>query len=239
MSLALWLLVYLVLTYAVGKLFEVVTGWKTVGLVFYPGMLVAAGGRLLACAIGQQKAGKQDVMRSGGPTDAEPPGGGAVFRFLWSIGPFVTCIAAFILLFGVILETDFDVPELPTIEAEVEAVGDAAQTIGEQLNAMIGKIKKMRVGDWRLWTMLYAGFALVVAAAPGRHDLVSVAGLCVTLGGAAFLLDQLGIRIVAKGLYSGVFWEAFSFLVGMAALVLVGSAVILLPIKLLGSKKED
>jgi hypothetical protein len=238
MSLALWLLVYLVLTYAVGKLFEVVVGWKTVGLVFYPGMLIAAGGRLLASVIAQQK-GKQDVMRSGGPSDSEPPAGSAVFRFLWSIGPFVTCITAFILLFGVVLETDFDVPSLPTIEARAEAVGDAAESIGEQLNAMIGKIKRMRVGDWRLWAMLYAGFALIVAAAPGRHDLVSVAGFCVALGGGAFLLDQLGIRLVAKGLYSGTFWEALSFLVGMGALVLVASTVILLPIKFLGSKKDD
>lgn len=238
MTLALWLLIYLLLTYALGKLYEVVVGWKTVGFAFYPGMLVAAGGRLLACLVGQQKSGKVDLMRSGGPTDGEPPGGGAVFRFLFSIGPFMSCIVAFILCWSVALDEPFDVPKLPQLGVEVEAVGEGAQAVGSQLNEVLSEFKSMKVGDWRLWAALYLGFALTVAPAPGRHDLVAVTGLCGALGLVTFGLAQAGVEVVAKGVYGGVFWEAFSLLVGMAALTLVLSGVVLLPIKFLRSNKE-
>ncbi len=238
MTLALWLLIYLLLTYALGKLYEVVVGWKTVGFVFYPGMLVAAGGRLLACLVGQQKAAKVDLMRAGGPTDGEPPSGGAVFRFTYSIGPFVACIVAFTLCWSLVLDEPFNAPELPRLGMEVEAVGEGAQAVGSQLNRVLGELKSMKVGDWRLWTALYLGFALTVAPAPGRHDLVAVAGLCGTLGLVTFGLGQAGVEVAAKGVYQGTFWEAFSLLVGMAALTLVLSGIVLLPVKFLRSNKE-
>lgn len=238
MTLALWLLIYLLLTYALGKLYEVGLGWKTVGLIFYPAMLVAAGGRLLACAIAQQKSSKVDLMRANGPS-AEPPGGGAFFRVAFSIGPFVACIVAFWLVWTYALGTPFDAPNLRQLGVEVETVGKAATTIGEQLNEVIAEFKGMKLGDWRLWAALYLGFALTIAPAPGRHDLVSVGGFCVALGLVTFLLAQAGVEIVAKGVYGGAFWESFSLLVGMGALVLVLSGVILLPIKFLRSNKED
>lgn len=239
MTLAMWLLIYLLLTYLLGKLYEVVVGWKTVGFVFYPGMLVAAGGRLLACVLAQQKSGKVNIMRAGGPTDGEPPAGGAFFRFLYSVGPFLACIFAFILVWSYALGEPFDAPRLPRLGFEIEAVGEGASAVGNQLNEVLARFKSMRVGDWRLWAALYLGFALTVAPAPGRHDLVSVAGLCGALGLITFILAQAGVEIVAKGVYGGVFWEAFSLLVGMGALVLVLSGVTLLPIKFLRSNKED
>jgi hypothetical protein len=237
MSLALWLLIYVLLTYAVGKLYEVIVGWKTVGLVFYPGMLVAAAGRLGACLLGHQKSGKVDLMRSSGPTDVEPPAGGAVFRFLYSIGPFLSCLAAFVLCWH-LLGQPFDAPRLPQLEPQTEAVGEGAQALGTQFNALVGELKDMRVGDWRLWAGLYLGFALIVAPAPGRHDLVAVSGLCVAVGAVTFVLSQAGVEVMARGVYRGSFWEGFSFLVGMAVVVLVLSAIALLPVKLLRSKKE-
>ncbi|MCW8139102.1 MAG: hypothetical protein KIT58_09390 [Planctomycetota bacterium] len=238
MTLALWLLIYLLITYALGKLFEVVVGWKSVGFAFYPGMLAAAGGRFLACLVGQQKSGKVDLMRAGGPTAGDPPAGGAVFRFLYSIGPFVACIAVFVACWTWVLDEPFKVPRLPQLAMEVEAVGEGAQAVGKQLNAFLGQLKSMPVGDWRLWAILYLAFALTVAPAPGRHDLVAVAGLSGALGLVTFVLQKAGVEVVAKGVYGGAFWQALSLLVGMAALVLVLSTIVLLPIKFLRSNKE-
>lgn len=238
MTLALWLLIYLLLTYALGKLYEVIVGWTTVRLVFYPGMLVAAGGRLLACLVAQQNKSKVDLMRPGGPTDGDPPAGGAVFRFLYSIGPFVACIFAFLLCWTLALDEPFDAPKLPRLAMEISAVGDGASAVGNQLNEVLGQFQDMKVGDWKLWAALYLGFALTLAPAPGRHDLVAVAGLCGAAGTLTFVLSQLGVEVVAKGVYGGAFWESLSLLVGMAALVLVLSALVLLPIKFLRSNKE-
>lgn len=238
MSLALWLLVYLLVTYAIGKLWELVVGWKTTALIFYPGVLVAAGGRMLACAIGQEKSGKADVMRSGGPTDSQPPAGGPVFRFLYTVLPYALCLATFVVAWHM-----FDEPvsaqKLPTLEFGVEAVGDSASAAGNLLNAVWRDIKGQEIGNVQFWLFLYVGFALIVAPAPGRHDLVGIAALCCVLGVVTFLLQQAGIEVVVAGVYKGTFWKGFSLLVGLSLAVLLLSAIILLPIKLMGRKEKS
>lgn len=239
MSLALWLLVHLLVSYGVGKLWELVVGWKVTALVFYPGMLVAAGGRMLACAIGQDKSGKADVMRSGGPTGSQPPSGGTALRFLYSVLPFALSLLAFVAAWH-FLDGPLDFSgRLPQLEPGVEAVGDSAQAAGSQLNRVWEEVRGTEIGDWRFWLFLYVGFALVVAPAPGQHDLVAIASLCLVLGAATAGLQQAGIQVTAKGIYKGEFWEAFSFLVGMGLLVLVLSCLVLLPVKLLGQKEKQ
>lgn len=238
MSLALWLLVYLLVTYAIGKLWELVVGWKTTALLFYPGMLAAAGGRMLASAIGQNKQGKVDVMRSGGPTEAEAPQGGTVLRFLHSVLPFALCLGIFIGVWAALGEPIDTGYTLPRLEANAEVVGDSAQAAGKGLNAVLNEVADKELGDWKFWVFLYAGFALIVAPAPGRHDLVGIAALCGAVGGATMLLSAVGVEVVAKGVYKGAFWEGFSLLFGMALLVLVLSCVLLLPMKLLGKKEK-
>ncbi len=238
MSLALWLLVYLVVTYAIGKLWELVVGWKTTALIFYPGVLVAAGGRMLACAIGQEKSGKADVMRSGGPTDSQPPAGGPVFRFLYTVLPYLLSLVAFIAAWH-FLDEPLSVGKLPTLEFGVEAAGDSASAAGNQLNAALRGIADQEIGNVQFWLFLYAAFALIVAPAPGRHDLVGIAALCCVLGVTTFLLNQAGIEIVVGGVYKSTFWKGFSLLVGLSLVVLLLSCIVLLPIKLMGRKEKS
>ncbi len=239
MSLALWLLFYMLVTFVIGKLWEVVAGWKTVGLVFYPGMLVAAGGRLLAALAGHgQKGGKADLMRADGPSSGEAPQGPLLYRFLYSVGPFVAALAVFVLAWQALDEPVDLGKRLPRLGFESSAVGDTAEAATSQLGSVLDAWGSVELREWQAWVFLYLGFACVIAPAPSRNDLVAIAGLCLVLGGATFALTQAGVDVVAKGVYRGQFWEAFSALVGMSLLVLVLSCLMLLPVKLLRRGKE-
>lgn len=240
MSLALWLLVFLVLSYVIGKLFEVSIGWKTVTWVFYPGMLVAAFGRFLACLAGQQKPGQVDLMRAGGPGD--PPGNlpsGTWFRFLYGVGPFLTSLLAFLLVWH-FLDRPIDVDEtLPTLGFEAAAAEEGTEAVSAQLSELLGELGDQRLGAWQLWTFLYLGFALIIAPAPSRNDLVNVGSFCALLGVGAFALSQAGVDVVADRVYGGAFWHGFSFMVAMAVLLLLASVLLIFPLKLLRRNPKE
>ena len=239
MSLALWLVIYLLLTFLVGRLWEVSLGWRTAGMAFYPGMLVAAGGRLLACLIGQQERGKVDLMRSSGPGGSrESLPGGQVFRFLWAVGPFLTTLAAFVFAWHFLERPLGFGGRLPQLDLDFDAVGESASTLGTFLSAMVDTMGQQRLGNWRWWVFLYLGFALVVASAPSQDDLVSVSIFSAVLGLVCFLLAELGVDVVAHGVYGGSFWAGFSFLLAMSLLVLALSALCLLPLKFLRSSEK-
>lgn len=232
MSLAVWLVIHLLLTFLVGRLYEVSLGWRTTGLVFYPGMLVAAFGRLLASLIGQQEAGKLDLMRSQGPSGSrESLPGGHLFRFLWAVGPFCATLLAFTFAWHFLDGPLSFGGRLPQLDLDFDAVGESASTLSSFLGAMLDAVAVQRLGNLRWWVFLYLGFALVVASAPSKEDLLSVTIFSLALGAIAFILGQLGIDVIARGIYGGSFWGSFSFLLAMALLVTVLSGVILLPIK--------
>lgn len=234
MSLAVWLVIYLLLTFAVGRLYEVSLGWRTTGLIFYPGMLVSAFGRLLAALVGQQESGKLDLMRSQGPgssRDSLP--GGHLFRFLWAVGPFCATLLAFTFAWHFLDgPLSFD-GRLPQLDMDFDAVGASANTLSGFLGDMLEGVGVQRLGNWRWWVFLYLGFALIVASAPSKDDLVSVSLFALALGAIAFLLGQLGVEMVARGIYGGSFWGSFSFLLAMALLVILLSGAVLLPLKFL------
>lgn len=239
MSLALWLVIYLLLTFLVGRLYEVSLGWRTAGLVFYPGMLVAAAGRLLACLVGQQERGKVDLMRGGGPSGArESLPGGHLFRFLWAVGPFVSTLLVFVFCWHLLERPLGFSGRLPQLDLDFDAVGESASTLSSFLGAIAGSVGEQRLGNWRWWAFLYLGFALVVASAPSKDDLVSVSLFSAAIGAVCLLLGQLGVDVVAQGVYGGSFWGGFSFLLAMSLLVLAGSALLLLPLKFLRSSGD-
>lgn len=239
MSLALWLVIYLLVTFLVGRLYEVSLGWRTAGLIFYPGMLVAAAGRLLACLVGQQEKGKVDLMRGGGPSGArESLPGGHVFRFLWAVGPFLSTLLVFVFAWHFLERPLGFSGRLPQLDLDFDAVGESASTLSTFLRAIVGAVGEQRLGDWRWWVFLYLGFALVVASAPSKDDLASVTIFSAALGAICLLLGQLGVDVVARGVYGGSFWSGFSFLLAMSLLVLAASGLVLLPFKFLRSSGD-
>jgi len=241
MTLALWLLIYLGITYAVGRLYEVSLGWGKTRMIFYPAMLVAAGGRLLACLLGQQKPGQVDLLRTGGPSaggsDRLP--GGWWFRFLYALLPLAASLAAFVIAWD-LLDQPLDIGRtLPRMELDARAVETGAGAAGGQLSGVIASLGEQRLGDWRLWAFLYVGFGLIVAPSPSRDDLISVGIFSVALGALVLALTKAGVEVVASGVYRGVFWEGFSLLLGMALLVLVATFLLLLPVLFLRRSKDD
>lgn len=242
MGLAIWLVVYLCLTFAIGRLYEVTVGWKTVRLIFYPGMLVAGLGRMLACLLGQQKPGEIDVMRSDGPSSggADQLPGGWWFRFLYAIGPFALTVAAVIVAWNFLGQPlDFH-RELPRLDFRDSAL--LSKVVGEgteQIKTATDRIGGKRLDDWRMWVFLYLGFSLIVAPAPSRNDLISVSIFSVALGLGAFLLAQANVELVAKGLYRGPFWEGFSFLLAMSLMVLAITLILLPPIRFFSKNREN
>jgi hypothetical protein len=239
MSLALWLLIYLGILYAVGRLYVLTLGWKGVSYAFYPGMLVAAAGRVLACLAGQQVRGKVDLMRSDGPSGSRNLPGGHGFRFLYAVGPFVATLIAFTLADAFLQHPIQFSMRLPRLALDVNAVGQSANTLGDFLSAILASFSDQKLGDWRWWAFLYLGFALVVTTAPHRNDLVSVAGFCAVVGLVGFVLDQAGIDVIADRVYGGTFWGAFSVLVALGLLVLLVSAVVLLPMMILRRSNKE
>jgi len=203
-------------------------------------VLVAAGGRLLACLATGNEVGQVDVMR------AQGPGGqrgrlpeGHVFRTLWAIGPFVASLAAFVAVYALLDEPIAFGERLPRLPLELTAAERGATTIGAFLGSLLDSVGEQRLGDWRWWVFLYVGFALIVASAPSPSDLLAVAAAAAVVGLVLFGLARAGVDVVTDRVYGGVFWGGFSLLLTMGALVLATSALILLPLELFRRSKES
>jgi len=239
MTLALWLLIYLAIGFGIGRLFEVLLGWKTVRLIFYPGMLVAAAGRFVACLVSQQNPGDVDILRSSGPTTggADKLPGGWWFRSMYAVGPFLLSVAAFVVCWNLLGEPLDPGRTLPRLAFESSALERSADAASRQLEGVLDSLGRQRLGDWRMWLFLYLGFSFIVAPAPSKDDLISVGVFSAAVGLIVFGLAQAGVDVVARGVYRGPFWEGFSFLVTMALLVVVLTFLVLLPLRLL-QKRE-
>lgn len=241
MTLALWLLVYLLIAFGIGKLYETTLGWQKVTYFFYPAMLVAALGRLVAALLSNQSVGQLDLLRSAGPTRGSSDGlaGGWWFRFLYAIMPFAASVGCFILVWHGLDEPFHFSERLPVLGLDASAFDRSLGTMGGFLTALVSSFGDQRLGDWKMWLFLYCGFALIVASAPGKGDLLSVAATCAGFGVVIFLLGKAGVTVGARGVYSGAFWRGFSFLLAMSLFVVVGTIAIVLPAKFIRSSKES
>jgi hypothetical protein len=241
MTLALWLLAYLFISYGIGKLYETTLGWKTVTYIFYPGVLVAAGGRLLAALLGGQKAGSLDLMRTKGPSSggSDSVAGGWWFRFLYAILPFAACVIAFVLIWEALGQPMGFSERLPGLGFEAAAFSKGFGALGDFLSEIVGSFGDQRLGDWRMWLFLYVGFSLIVTSAPCQSDLISVGAVCAGVGLIVLILGQAGVKVVSNGVYGGTFWQGFSFLVAMALFLIVLTVAVLLPMKFIRSSKES
>lgn len=241
MTLALWLLVYLLISYGIGKLYEVTIGWKGVSYVFYPGLLVAAVGRLLAAVLSNQKIGQLDLLRSGGPSrgGSDKVSGGWWFRFLYAILPFAMCVGCFVISWHLLNEPLSFNRTLPVLAFEQSAVDKGVVVLGNFLGDILHSFGDQKLGDWRMWLFLYVGFSLIITSAPSQGDLISVGGMCGVVGLIVLGLGQAGVKVVAGGVYGGAFWKGFSFLIAMSLFVIVVTVVILLPVKFIRSSKEN
>lgn len=240
MTLALWLLVYLLIAFGIGKLYETTLGWQKVTYAFYPAMLVAALGRLIAAVLSNQSVGQLDLMRTAGPTrgSSDNVAGGWWFRFLYAIMPFAATVAAFVLVWHG-LDEPFNFSErLPVLGFEQSAVDRSLGTMGGFLTDLVGSFGDQRLGDWKMWLFLYCGFALIVASAPCKADLFAVGATGAGVGALIFALGKAGVSVGAKGVYSGDFWSGFSFLLAMSLFVVVGTVAVVLPAKFIRSSKE-
>jgi hypothetical protein len=241
MTLALWLLAYLFISFGIGKLFETALGWKSTSYIFYPGMLVAAAGRMLAAVLAGQKVGSLDVMRTKGPSGGGSDGvaGGWWFRFLYAILPFTASVACFVVVWHLLDEPMGFGERLPVLGFETSAFSTGLGTLGDFLSEIIGSFGNQKLGDWKMWLFLYLGFSLIVTSAPCQSDLISVGAVCGVLGLIVLVLGQAGVKVVSNGVYGGAFWHGFSFLVAMSLFVIVLTVAIMLPIKFIRSSKES
>lgn len=240
MTLALWLLVYLLITYGVGKLYESTIGWRGAMYAFYPAVLVTALGRLLATLLSNQKIGQVDLLRTGGPSrgGSDKLPGGWWFRFLYAILPFACSVAAFVFVWDLLDEPmDFG-RRLPGLSLDSAVFDHSLSTLGSFLSEFVRSFGHQRLGNVNMWLFLYAGFGLVVAASPSRDDLISVGAVCAGAGVLVFLLGKAGVQVVASGVYGGVFWRGFSLQVAMSLFVILATLVVLLPVKYIRAPKD-
>ena len=241
MTLALWLLVYLLIAFGIGKLYESTLGWQKVTYFFYPAMLVAALGRLVAALLSNHKVGELDLLRTGGPTrgSSDRVGGNWWFRFLYAIMPFAASVGCFILVWHALDEPFGFSERLPVLGFDESGANRSLATMGGFFSELVGSFGDQRLGDWRMWAFLYCGFALIVASAPCKSDLFAVGLTCAGVGTIIFLLGKAGVSIGAGGVYSGDFWSGFSFLLAMSLFVVVGTVAVVLPAKFIRSSKES
>jgi hypothetical protein len=240
MTLALWLLVYLLIAFGIGKLYETTLGWQKVTYAFYPAMLVAALGRLAAAVMSNQKVGQLDLLRSSGPTrgSSDHVAGGWWFRFLYAIMPFAASVACFILMWHALDEPFEFSRRLPVLGFDEAGANRSLDTMGVFLSSLFSSFGDQRLGDWKMWLFLYCGFALIVASAPGKADLVAVGATSAGVGALIFVLGKAGVTVGARGVYAGDFWSGFSFLLAMSLFVVVGTIAVVLPAKFIRSSKD-
>src|SRR3954468_15581694 len=85
-SLGVWLALYIFLAFLLGRLYASFIGWKFVRMAFFPGVILAGTGRLIACWVTGNDAKQCDAWRKGGPADSKgAPPGSTLFRLIFAI----------------------------------------------------------------------------------------------------------------------------------------------------------
>jgi hypothetical protein len=237
----IWLAFYMALAFLIGRLYASFVGWKFVRVAFAPGVATAGLARMLACILTGNDAKKSDCWRREGPAgSAGAPGGSTGFRLLFAVAPFLLAIVGVLLadyVLGHPLDFDTQLPQLSTTPSKAGETffGTAADFCSGITKAVLNQ----RLGNAPLWLFLYLATSFVVGAAPSLDDLKSIAVACGVLLLASMGLEFFGVEIIVNHLYGGTFWRGFSLLVAYAIFVLVVSAVMLLPLKLLRDSRKE
>jgi hypothetical protein len=241
LSLGIWLALYIALAFIVGRLYSSFIGWSFVRKAFLPGIVLAGLGRQLACMVTGNDAKSCDCWRNAGPSEGKgAPEGGTVFRLLFAIGPFLLALA------GVLL-ADWGLDHPISFSALLPRISDndpasAGRTFFDTcFDFSVGIFHALRhqeLGNVRFWLFIYLAASFVIATAPSLDDLKSVAAACavvvVVVIGTEFL--GFGVELHAK---ANAFWRGFSLLVAYTIFVLIASAILFLPVKLLRDSRKE
>lgn len=240
MSFGIWLAFYVGLSFLVGRLYASFLGWKFVRVAGAPGMLLAFLGRGLACLLTGNDVNQSDCWRGAGPSEAKAPAGGTFFRLLYSIAPFFLAVAG-VLVAGSALDRPvrFDA-ELARISSDPTKAGKTfLETTIDFTHGLFNAIRGQELGNTSFWLYAYLAWSFVVASAPGLEDLKAIAIACGVVVAASVGCEVVGVEIVVKSLYEAPFWTGFSLLVAYTIFVLVASAVLFLPVKLLRDSRKE
>ena|SRR5579872_4900815 len=240
MSLGIWLALYIALAFLVGRLYATFVGWKFVRVAFFPGVVVAALGRLVACWVTGNDTKQVDCWRNAGPAEGKgAPPGSQLFRFLFAIGPFLLALSGVL-----VADWALDHPvrfsaTLPTMSHDPARAGSTFfNTCYDFATGMLHAIRDQRLGDLKFWLYMYLAASFVVASAPSTDDLKSVAVACAVLVLGVIITEFLGLSVsVHHGFETA--WRGFSLLVAYTIFVFLASAVPFLPVKLLRDSRKE
>jgi hypothetical protein len=244
MSLGIWLALYIVLAFLVGRLYATFIGWSFVRKAYLPGVVLAGTGRLIACWITGNDTKQCDCWRNAGPVETKGgPPGGTIFRLLFAIGPFGLALLG-------VLVADWALSHPVHFEAELPRLAGGAQAAGKTFLdtcvdfsvGMFHAMKHQELGNVSFWVFIYLAASFVVASAPSTDDLKAVAmacAACVLLVIAnSFIMGVLGVGIDVHA-KAETFWRGFSLLVAYTIFVLVISGILFLPVKLLRDSRKE
>lgn len=243
MSLGIWLALYIVLAFLLGRLYSTLVGWKFVRVAFFPGVFVASTGRLLACWVTGNDAKKCDCWRTAGPAETKSgaPPGGILFRLLFAIAPFGLALA------GVLLADWAFAPHGMRVNAELPRIstdpGHAGKTFFDTCidftHGMALSMSHQEIGDVRFWLFVWLAASLVVACAPSMDDLKSVVVACGVLILFVIGSEFLGLGFEIRNRLAAPIWHGLSLLVAYTMFVLAASGVLFLPVKLLRDSRKE
>jgi hypothetical protein len=240
MSLGVWLALYIALAFLVGRLYSSFIGWSFVRKAFFPGIVLAGLGRQLACIVTGNDAKNCDCWRKAGPSDGKgAPEGGTLFRLIFAIGPFLLALVGVLVAdWALGHPIEFDA-ELPRISHQPSLAGRTFfDTCFDFTVGIFHALRHQELGNVSFWIFLYLAASFVIATAPSVDDLKSVAAACavVVVGVIATEFVGLGVELNAR---ADAFWRGFSLLVAYTIFVLVVSAVLFLPVKLLRDSRKE
>jgi hypothetical protein len=240
-SLGVWLALYILLAFLLGRLYATFIGWKFVRVAFVPGVVLAGTGRLIACWVTGNDAKQCDAWRNGGPAETKgAPPGSTFFRLLFAIAPFgLALVGVLVADWAMEHPVRFDA-QLPRMTTDAgEAGATFYDTCIDFTHGMYNAMRNQKLGDARFWIFIYLAASFVVASAPSTDDLKSVAVACAVSIVIAIGCEFLGLGIVVNNRFSGPFWRGFSLLVAYTMFVLVTSGILFLPVKLLRDSRKE
>jgi hypothetical protein len=241
MSFGIWLAFYVFLGFLVGRLYGSFIGWKFVRIAFIPGVALAALGRQIACILTGTNAKECDTWRAAGPAESRGgPPGGTGFRLLFAVAPFALALVGVL-----VLEWALDRPvsfsaELPRISTDPGKAGKTFfETCLDFSYGMWDAVKGQKLGDASFWIYAYLAASFVIGCAPSVDDLKAIGVACGVVIIASIACEFLGVEVAVVHLYRGAFWRGFSLLVAYTNFILVCSAILLLPVKLLRDSRKE
>jgi hypothetical protein len=104
---------------------------------------------------------------------------------------------------------------------------------------MFNAMRGQELGDGKFWLFLWLAVSFVVGAAPTTDDLKSVFAAAAVSIGVVVAMEFLGLGVSIHNRVADPFWHGFSLLVAYTLFVLVTSAILFLPVKLLRDSRKE